>query len=121
MLDPWEGFSSHGGVDNVGLDLTPTATITQISETVMRNNLRNQHLLEMRQIVGEVVINDSSINGGQMSTLLGNRRARRDLVDLLRKDCEGYPEDEDPLRVPEKATRLETSSRRLEYARPKTN
>ena len=83
MLDPWEGFSSHGGVDNVGLDITPTTTITQISETVMRNNLRNQRLLEMRQIVGEVVINDSSINGGQMSTLLGNRRAIQVLFELF--------------------------------------
>ena len=73
MFDPWEG-RSPGGADNVGADLAPATPITPISETVMRNSLRNQQLMEMRQIVMEVVNNEKSINSGQMHTLLCHRR-----------------------------------------------
>ena len=73
MFDPWEG-RSHGGTDNVCADLAPPMPITPISETVMRNSLRNQQLMEMRQIAMEVVNNEKSINSGQMHTLLCHRR-----------------------------------------------
>ena len=73
MFDPWEG-ASPGGAKDVGADLVHSTAITPISETAMRNSLRNQQLMEMRQIVMEVVNNEKSINSGQMHTLLCHRR-----------------------------------------------
>ena len=74
MFDPLERSSPPRGADNVGADPAPTTPITPISETAMRNSMRNQQLMEMRQIVSEVVGNEKSINSGQMHTLLCHRR-----------------------------------------------
>ena len=69
-----EGASPSSGVDNVGKGIAPKTSMTLISETAMRNSLRNQQLMEMRQLVVEVVGNEKSINIGQMHTLLCHRR-----------------------------------------------
>ena len=74
MFDPLKEGASPGGANDVGKDIALTAPITLISETAMRNSLRNQQLMEMRQVVGEVVSNEKSINIGQMHTLLCHRR-----------------------------------------------
>ena len=74
MFDPLKEGASPGGANDVGKDIAPTMPITLISETAMRNSLRNQQLMEMRQVVGEVVSNEKSINIGQMHTLLCHRR-----------------------------------------------
>ena len=74
MFDPLEKGAFPGGANNDGKDIAPTMPITTISKTAMQNNLRNQQLMEMRQVVGEVVSNEKSINIGQMHTLLCHRR-----------------------------------------------
>ena len=62
------------GVNGVEKDKDSSTHMTPISETVMKNSLRNQKLMELRQIVSEVVGKETWINGGQMNTLLGHRR-----------------------------------------------
>ena len=71
MFEPKGGTIGVNGVEKVKDSSTH---MTPISETVMKNSLRNQKLMELRQIVSEVVGKETWINGGQMNTLLGHRR-----------------------------------------------